>query len=88
MEWIFLSDNTSALKREVMKHQEKEKHLPQISLDEIKRVALHAGANYYFVSLQLNEMNYNHEIKKAYSLWLIVSTISLCLLIMKMLISQ
>ncbi|MGC2973933.1 hypothetical protein ACPUD3_09550 [Leuconostoc mesenteroides subsp. dextranicum] len=48
-----------------MKHQESEKQLPQMSLDEIKRVALHAGANYHFVSVQLNEMNYNHEIKKS-----------------------
>ncbi|MDG9734288.1 hypothetical protein [Leuconostoc pseudomesenteroides] len=48
-----------------MKHQENEKQLPQMSLDEIKRVALHAGANYHFVSVQLNEMNYNHEIKKS-----------------------
>lgn len=47
-----------------MKHQESEKQLPQMSLDESKRVALHAGANYHFVSVQLNEMNYNHEIKK------------------------
>ena len=31
----------------------------------LKRVALHAGANYHFVSVQLNEMNYNHEIKKS-----------------------
>ena len=65
-----------------MKHQESEKQLPQMSLDEIKRVALHAGANYHFVSVQLNEMNYNHEIKKAYSVWLIVSTTALCLLMM------
>lgn len=36
-----------------------------MSLDEIKLVALHAGANYHFVSVQLNEMNYNHEIKKS-----------------------
>lgn len=36
-----------------------------MSLDEIKRVALNAGANYHFVSVQLNEMNYNHEIKKS-----------------------
>lgn len=34
---------------------------------KFKRVALHAGANYHFVSVQLNEMNYNHEIKKSIS---------------------
>lgn len=60
---FFLSDHTSAFNREAVKHQENEKQLPQMSLDEIKRVALHAGANYHFVSVQLNEMNYNYEIK-------------------------
>lgn len=62
---FFLSDHTSALNREAMKQQENEKQLPQMSLDEIKRIALRAGANYHFVSVQLNEMNYNHEIKKS-----------------------
>ena len=37
---FFLSDHTSALNREAMKYQESEKQLPQMSLDEIKRIAL------------------------------------------------
>lgn len=48
-----------------MKHQEVEKQLPQMILDEKKLVALHVGVNYHSVSVQLNEMNYNHEIKKS-----------------------
>lgn len=32
---FFLSDHTSALNREAMKHQESEKQLPQMSLDGV-----------------------------------------------------
>lgn len=43
-----------------------EKKLPKMTTDKILHNAMHAVANYYTVTVQVDETNFNHETKKIY----------------------
>ncbi|MBM7544914.1 hypothetical protein [Periweissella beninensis] len=68
MKWqgFHLSDHTSALRKMDQDNNYNEKKLPQMTTDKIFHNAMHAVANYYTVTMQLDETNFNHETKKIY----------------------
>jgi len=43
-----------------------EKKLPKMTTDKIFHNAMHAVANFYSVTIQLDKTNFNHETKKKY----------------------
>ncbi|TPF00696.1 hypothetical protein DIS11_08460 [Leuconostoc citreum] len=61
---FFLSDHTSALRKMDQDNVYSEKKLPKMTTDKIFHNAMHALANYYTVTIQLDETNFNHETKK------------------------
>lgn len=61
---FFLSDHTSALKGMNNTNKFTEKKMPQMSIDNILKNAMYSMANYYTVTIQLDETNFNHETKK------------------------
>lgn len=63
---FFLSNHTSALRKMDQDNVYSEKKLPKMTTDKIFHNAMHALANYYTVTIQLDETNFNHETKKIY----------------------
>ena len=43
-----------------------EKKLPKMTTDKIFHNAMHAVANFYSVTIQLDKTNFNHETRKIY----------------------
>lgn len=74
--WLLLSDHTSTLRKMDQNNNYIEKRLPKVTADKIFHNAMHAVANYYAVTIQLDEINFNHETKKIY-----LGSLKTCLII-------
>lgn len=61
---FFLSDHTSALKKWQAESSYVEKKLPLMTRDEILHNIVSAKNHYYSVTIQLDEINNEHEFKK------------------------
>lgn len=61
-----MSDYTSALRKMDQDNNYTEKKLPKMTTDKIFHNAMHAVANFYSVTIQLDETNFNHETRKIY----------------------
>ncbi|MGO2138247.1 MAG: hypothetical protein ACTH3J_04685 [Leuconostoc mesenteroides] len=61
-----MSDYTSALRKMDQDNNYTEKKLPKMTTNKIFHNAMHAVANFYSVTIQLVETNFNHETRKIY----------------------